>query len=92
MELLFAAMIPGWKFSPLSTLPLPPTTHRKLALLLVICHVMALFGHGIPLHLMSAAKRERVVSEWMRHRWRFLAHGLVQVRSVALLCASRRRR
>ena len=92
MELLFAALIPGWTFVRPEDLPLPARVRRQLWWIVLACQVLALLTHGVPLRLMTVKRRERVVAAWTRHRWRWLREGLDAVRSVALLCAVRRRK
>ena len=95
MELLFAAILPGWNFAARGggvTLPagLSRRVIWRLQLTVAVCDAYALLRYGRPLRLLAAKPRQVLVQTLATHPWPWLRQSLALARATALLTGQRR--
>ena len=89
MELLFVAILPGWKFAEESGVELPAGFPRhlvwRLLLTVALCDAWALARHGRLLRLLPAKRRQALVQSLATGTWPWLRRSLALARLTALL-------
>ncbi len=73
MDLIFGAIVPGWKGKPLPR-ALPRHVVLALHLSLAVLDLLSLLRHGRTFSLLTADARVAVLQRMTRHRWAWQRH------------------